>query len=74
LGVALAVADSLSHRLGDSSGRLVIDLAELFDPESRRMSEFLEWVAGSDLIIVPSPTYKATYTGLSSRPKPHSQV
>ncbi len=68
LRVALAVADVLAERLGDSAGRLVVDLAvvatELFDPEARRVNEQVDAVAASDLIIVASPTFKATYTGL----------
>jgi FMN reductase len=68
LRVALAVADSLAHRLKDASDRVVVDLAEvateLFDPGSHRVNDLLSEVAGSDLIIVASPTYKATYTGL----------
>jgi FMN reductase len=67
LGVALAVADSLA-KADTSSERATIDLAdvamELFDPESVTVPALLEEVAGSDLIIVASPTYKATYTGL----------
>lgn len=68
LRVALAIADELADRLGDASERLVIDLAdvasELFDPASQRVIDLLEAVAASDLIIVASPTFKATYTGL----------
>ena len=68
LRVALAVADSLSVRLGCNSDRLVVDLAEvateLFDPESSRVNDLLNHVAASDLTIVASPTFKATYTGL----------
>jgi FMN reductase len=36
----------------------------LFDFESTEVKELLDVVAGSELIIVASPTYKATYTGL----------
>jgi FMN reductase len=67
LRVALAVADALATHLGDSS-RLVIDLAdvasELYDPDSTRVQELLDAVATSDLVVVASPTFKATYTGL----------
>jgi len=46
----------------------VIDLAELaphlFDWESNAVKEELEQVASSDLVIVASPTFKGTYTGL----------
>jgi FMN reductase len=68
LRVALAVADALSVRLGLDGDRLEIDLAdvadELFDPESRRVNDLLNQVAASKLIVVASPTFKATYTGL----------
>jgi FMN reductase len=68
LRVAVTVADILADRLADSSDRLVVDLAdiagELFDPGSERVNELLGAVAASDLLIVASPTYKATYTGL----------
>jgi FMN reductase len=68
LRVALAVADQLATRLGDTSNRLVVDLAdvasELFDPESKKIQELLDGVVSRDLLIVASPTFKATYTGL----------
>jgi FMN reductase len=68
LRVALAVADVVAERLGESSDRLVLDLAgiaaELFDPGAQRVNELADAVAASDLIIVASPTFKATYTGL----------
>ena len=67
LRVASAVADALD-RPGASAQRTTVDLAdmarELFDPESGTVSGLLEDVAASDLLIVASPTYKATYTGL----------
>jgi len=68
LRVALAATDALSSPAMGSQERLVIDLAEvaseLFDHSSQRVNELLEAVAASDLVIVASPTYKATYTGL----------
>jgi FMN reductase len=68
LRVALAVADHLAARLGDDPDRLVVDLAdvatELFDPESKKVQQLLDEVVASDLLIVASPTFKATYTGL----------
>jgi FMN reductase len=46
----------------------VIDLAEhahrMFDPEASELTQLLQEVAAGDLLIVASPTYKATYTGL----------
>jgi|HubBroStandDraft_1064217.scaffolds.fasta_scaffold218457_2 FMN reductase len=68
LRVALAVADGLDRRLDDLSPRVVVDLAEvateIFDPGATKVQQWLETVAASDLVIVASPTYKATYTGL----------
>jgi FMN reductase len=68
LRVAQGVADALSTRLDDTSDRLVIDLAdvatELFEPESQRVNDLLSAAAASQILIVASPTYKATYTGL----------
>ncbi len=57
---------TLAERLGGAD--LVVDLAEhtgeLFDWSSSTISELVEEVSGSDVVIVASPTYKATYTGL----------
>jgi FMN reductase len=68
LRVGLAVADALSDRLGIDRDRLVVDLAEvateLFDPESPTVNRLLHDVAASKLVVVASPTFKATYTGL----------
>jgi FMN reductase len=68
LRVAKAVADALSGPDEEASERSVIDLAELahelFDPASPAVSRSLDAVANSDLLVVASPTFKATYTGL----------
>lgn len=57
---------TLAERLGGAD--LVVDLAEhtgeLFDWSSPTINELVEEVAGSSVVIVASPTYKATYTGL----------
>ena len=57
---------TLADRLGGAD--LVVDLAdhasELFDWGSPRVAELVEEVASSLVVIVASPTYKATYTGL----------
>lgn len=59
---ALALAD----RLGGAD--LVVDLAdhtsELLDWSSEAVDQLVDQVAGSLVVIVASPTYKATYTGL----------
>jgi len=74
LRVAQATADILvdrlvdAYELGDNTERFVVDLAEvagqLFDYPSQTIDDLLGSVATSDLVIVASPTYKATYTGL----------
>jgi FMN reductase len=68
LGVALAVADVLAQAMAGPTERLVVDLAEegalLFDQSSQRLSDLGAEVAASRVIVVASPTFKATYTGL----------
>ena len=63
--VAVAVARRLQ---GGSPDPLIIDLAdhaaELFRADSPSVDELLRSVADSDVVVVASPTYKATYTGL----------
>jgi FMN reductase len=60
---AEAVADLFPHQ-----DRLVVDLADyasrLFTWPDPEIDELTARVAASDLLIVASPTYKATYTGL----------
>jgi FMN reductase len=67
-GVALAVADVLARETGATTGPLVIDLAEhaprLFDWADEELTALTAEVAAADVVIVASPTYKATYTGL----------
>ena len=61
-----SAALTLADRLGGAD--LVIDLADhgpwLFDPTSAKINDLVEQVSGSLIVIVASPTYKATYTGL----------
>jgi FMN reductase len=72
LGVANAVADVIARELpgGEKGGpeRLVIDLAahagRLFDWGAEEVSALNQQVAASDVIVVASPTYKATYPGM----------
>ncbi|MFF5083170.1 NADPH-dependent FMN reductase [Actinoplanes sp. NPDC000266] len=63
---AEAVADLFGAESGED--RLVVDLADyagrLFTWPEPEIDELTARVAGSDLLIVASPTYKATYTGL----------
>ncbi|WP_210649146.1 NADPH-dependent FMN reductase [Nocardioides sp. SYSU D00065] len=57
---------ALAERLGGAD--LVVDLAdhasELFEWGSETIGGLVEEVAGSLVVVVASPTYKATYTGL----------
>src|SRR5579863_6738580 len=68
LGVAMAVADEIVRATGADPGHLVIDLAgqagSLFDPQAPAVTELTAQVAASRLLVVASPTYKATCTGL----------
>jgi len=71
----LSVAQELARQLtsglaaqGVTASSESFDLAELgaalFDWESTAVDKILKTVQGADLLIVASPTYKATYTGL----------
>jgi FMN reductase len=66
--VALTVAAALNDQLGIATDPVVVDLAEvaqsLFDFGSPTVTQLLTEVAASDIALVASPTYKATYTGL----------
>lgn len=68
LRVALAVADALSTVVDETSDRLVVDLAQygpdLLDWQAEQSTLVCAQVAACDLIVVASPTYKASYTGL----------
>ncbi|MDF3309601.1 NAD(P)H-dependent oxidoreductase [Rhodococcus sp. T2V] len=65
----LAAAEALAARLTVPSDTIdVIDLAEhvgeIFTWPSEKMDSLTAQVAGSEILIVASPTYKASYTGL----------
>ena len=66
--VALAVADTLAKEIGETGDRLVIDLTDhaprLFDWSDTELTTLTAQVAAADIVIVASPTYKATFTGL----------
>jgi len=68
LQVALAVARGLRDDPGSGADTLVVDLAEraseLFAADAPTVDELLGAVAACDVVVVASPTYKATYTGL----------
>jgi len=69
-GVALAVAGALAVALTDPPvpPRVVVDLAEyaprLFDWADAELTALTAEVAGADVVVVASPTYKAAYTGM----------
>ena len=67
-GAALAVARTLSAAWPGATTRPVVDLAEyaprLFDASDAELSRLTAAVAGADVAIFASPTYKASYTGL----------
>jgi FMN reductase len=67
LNAALAVADALTPVTGDAD-RVVVDLGTLggalLDWTSTEVADLNAAVAAASLIVVASPTYKATYTGL----------
>jgi FMN reductase len=66
--VALAVADALARELPGAETAPVIDLAQyaprLFDWADEELTTLTAAVAGADIAIFASPTYKAAYTGL----------
>jgi FMN reductase len=69
LDVARAVATAAAEVGGlDPSDELVVDLAELgpqlFDWSSDAVRASVDAVSGCSLLVVASPTYKASYTGL----------
>jgi FMN reductase len=69
LRLAEAVVTAAADEAGlDGGDRLTVDLAELgpqlFDWSSARVREAVEGIRSCSLLVVASPTYKASYTGL----------
>jgi len=64
----LAAATHLARELAGTEPDLVVDLAtlgaELLDWSSLVVADLVERVGAADLVIVASPTYKGSYTGL----------
>jgi FMN reductase len=69
----LALAETVATAAADAAGldgtdRLTVDLADLgpqlFDWSSARVKEAVEGIRSCSLVVVASPTYKASYTGL----------
>jgi FMN reductase len=69
LQLAEQVASAATEAAGlDGTDRLTVDLAEigpqLFDWSSTRVKEAHDAISSCSLVVVASPTYKASYTGL----------
>jgi FMN reductase len=69
LSLAVAAADAITRAAGQQGERHTIDLCvlarHLLLPEpSPAVEEALDQVTAADLLLVASPTYKGTYTGL----------
>ena len=64
----LAAATWLATELSGAEPDLVVDLAELgpalLDWADPQVGELVTQVGAADLVVVASPTYKGTYTGL----------
>ena len=64
----LAAATRLTRELTGSDPGLVVDLATvgpgLLDWSSPEVTDLVERVGAADLVVVGSPTYKGSYTGL----------
>jgi FMN reductase len=64
----LDAATMVVRRLTDAGPDLVVDLATvgaaLLDPQDPSVAALVDDVGASGLVVVASPTYKATYTGL----------
>jgi FMN reductase len=67
LGEAVVAAAADAAGL-DGNDRLTVDLADygpqLFDWSSSQVKELVEGIRACSLVVVASPTYKASYTGL----------
>jgi FMN reductase len=67
LGEIIATAAAAAAGL-DGANRFTVDLADLgpqlFDWSSTRVEEAVEGIRSCPLVVVASPTYKASYTGL----------
>jgi FMN reductase len=62
---AVAVAELLRHEVAPEVVLDVVDLgADLLAGENSAVTDAVERISTVDLLVVASPTYKATYTGL----------
>jgi FMN reductase len=67
--IARLAADSVCRAAGLPAGHEVVDLSGLarrllLDEPSPAVEDAVEQVTGADLLLVASPTYKGSYTGL----------
>jgi FMN reductase len=64
----LTAATTVARGLTGSEPDLVVDLATvgagLLDPQDAAVGALVDKIGAADLVVVASPTYKATYTGL----------
>lgn len=64
----LAAAQLVATELTGAAPDLVVDLAalgpSLLDPAAPALADLVTELSGVDVLVVASPTYKATYTGL----------
>ncbi|MCG5214305.1 NAD(P)H-dependent oxidoreductase [Streptosporangium sp. KLBMP 9127] len=68
-GAAVAAAEAVASRIGEPAPPDVVDLSALAPVllapvPSAGVEVALELVTGADVLVVASPTYKGTYTGL----------
>jgi FMN reductase len=67
-GLARALADAIARTAEDTS-IIEVDLAgigsRVLDPDDHESRQAVEAVTRSDVVVVASPTYKATYSGLT---------
>lgn len=59
--VARQAAAAVAERIGHTGA---VDVVDLSAPPPLEVRDALDQVAGADVLLVASPTYKATYTGL----------
>lgn len=61
-------AELVAEALGDAPAEVVVDLADvgpaLLDWQDPTVDELVHRIRSADVVVVASPTYKATYTGL----------
>ncbi|WP_242909435.1 NADPH-dependent FMN reductase [Actinomadura terrae] len=67
--IALKAAAAIAERIGDGDPLDAVDLSALAPDllsvvPPQEVQEALDRVAGADILLVASPTYKGTYTGL----------